>query len=68
MASPEGKITSISLTPRHIKYLADIKNEVGISKAELIRRALDLFIGSDQDPLKKVRKEEEDEKEKERNR
>ncbi len=58
MIKNENRVTSISMTPRHIKYLESVKKEAGLTKAELIRRALDLFIGSDQDPLKVVRNEE----------
>jgi hypothetical protein len=54
----DGLISTVSFIPRHKKYLDDVKKEVGISKAETIRRALDQFIGSDQDPLKVARNEE----------
>ncbi len=47
----ENKIVTISLIPRHWKYLQEIKIYTGITKAETIRRALDLFIGSSLDPL-----------------
>lgn len=52
MDKPEIKATSISLIARHIEYLERVKNQTGISKAETVRRALDMLMGSNQDPLK----------------
>ncbi len=53
----QKKTISVSMTKRHQDYLIEASDLTGLSKTEIIRRALDMLIASEHNPLRIVKEE-----------
>ena len=62
MSDVSMKIRNVSFIPMHLDFLQKVRKETGINASETIRRALDLLIESDKNPLKMKRGYYENEK------